>query len=325
MKYLMPKISVIVPVYNMALYLDDCIKSILIQDFDSFELLLVNDGSKDNSGGICDMYAGIDARVKVFHQENGGVTSARRLGVENARGEYICFVDGDDTLPMNALTLLYDRTKEYDLDILVTAKNFINFQKVKKIYNKIVGIMSSSEHAEGVLKGFCFGGPHGRLIKNTLFKSDVLSLPRDIIQNEDLIMNIRLGAHAQKIGIFNDIITYNYCRRGNSASSKRINFALYLKIIKEYEQAIKCIDGEHQNALTIRKVDLINVVNQTDKIKNKREIIEILNEAKKIDGVSLKTREKIYINLYPQYKVIISLYYKIRRGITFLKRIILEK
>lgn len=91
-----PKISVIVPVYNVEKYLSRCIDSILAQTFTDFELLLIDDGSKDKSGNICDEYAKKDSRIRVFHKENGGVSSARNLGLDNAEGEWILFVDADD-------------------------------------------------------------------------------------------------------------------------------------------------------------------------------------------------------------------------------------
>ena len=94
----MPKISVIVPVYNTEQYLHRCIDSILAQTFPDFELLLIDDGSKDNSGRICDEYAAKDSRIRVFHKENGGVSSARNLGLDTAQGEWIAFVDSDDWL-----------------------------------------------------------------------------------------------------------------------------------------------------------------------------------------------------------------------------------
>ena len=92
----MPVISVIGPVYNVEPYLAQCINSILSQSFEDFEVLLVDDGSKDKSGAICDEYARKDSGVRVFHKENGGVSSARNLGLDNVRGEWIAFVDSDD-------------------------------------------------------------------------------------------------------------------------------------------------------------------------------------------------------------------------------------
>ncbi len=91
-----PKISVIVPVYNTEQYLHRCIDSILAQTFTDFELLLINDGSTDSSGAICDGYAQKDSRIRVFHKENGGVSSARNVGLDNATGEWITFCDSDD-------------------------------------------------------------------------------------------------------------------------------------------------------------------------------------------------------------------------------------
>ena len=93
-----PKISIIVPVYNVEQYLRRCIDSILNQSFADFELLLIDDGSKDKSGAICDEYAAKDSRIRVFHKENGGVSSARNIGLENARGEWLSFIDGDDVI-----------------------------------------------------------------------------------------------------------------------------------------------------------------------------------------------------------------------------------
>lgn len=106
------KISVIVPVYNVELYLERCIKSILCQTYKDFELILVDDGSPDKSGEICDHYKNIDSRIRVIHKENGGLSDARNVGVLSAAGEYITFVDSDDYVSSNYLEyLLYLATK----------------------------------------------------------------------------------------------------------------------------------------------------------------------------------------------------------------------
>lgn len=91
-----PKISIVVPVYNAEKYLGRCINSILAQTFVDFEVLLIDDGSKDYSGNICDDYALIDMRIKVIHKKNEGVSTARNVGLDSARGEWIAFVDADD-------------------------------------------------------------------------------------------------------------------------------------------------------------------------------------------------------------------------------------
>ena len=108
-------ISVIVPVYNAEKYLHRCINSILAQTFVDIELLLIDDGSTDSSSVICDKYAKKDQRVRVFHKENGGVSSARNLGLDNAQGEWIAFVDGDDWVKETYLSNLLSHVRE-DID-----------------------------------------------------------------------------------------------------------------------------------------------------------------------------------------------------------------
>lgn len=112
-----PLVSIIVPVYNAGKYLNRCIDSILSQTMTDFELLLIDDGSKDNSGRICDEYAEKDARVRVFHKPNGGVSSARNLGLDNAKGKWITFVDADDRCSCNYLEHLLSKVDDTDLII----------------------------------------------------------------------------------------------------------------------------------------------------------------------------------------------------------------
>lgn len=111
-----PLISIVVPVFNAEKYLTACIDSVLGQSFSDFELLLIDDGSTDRSGEICDRYAARDNRIRVFHKPNGGVSSARNMGLDNACGEWVCFVDADDELPEEALCLDYDSC---DADLIV--------------------------------------------------------------------------------------------------------------------------------------------------------------------------------------------------------------
>lgn len=111
---MIPVISIIVPVYNVEKYLSQCIDSILAQAFIDFELLLVDDGSTDGSGRICDEYANKDARIQVFHKKNGGVSSARNIGLEHAQGEWITFVDSDDWLDLKYCQILWEEVQDVD-------------------------------------------------------------------------------------------------------------------------------------------------------------------------------------------------------------------
>ena len=112
----MPEISVIVPVYKAEAFLRKCTESVLTQTFSDLELILVEDGSPDRSGALCDEIAGEDSRVRVIHKENGGVSSARNLGMEQAAGTYIAFADSDDWLPPEALDVMLSALKENGAD-----------------------------------------------------------------------------------------------------------------------------------------------------------------------------------------------------------------
>lgn len=112
-----PEISVIVPVYKVEQYLPRCIQSILRQTYKNIEAILVDDGSPDGCGAICDEYAKEDSRVQVLHKPNGGLSSARNAGIEQARGHYIAFVDSDDWIDADMLEILYNAVKKYDAQI----------------------------------------------------------------------------------------------------------------------------------------------------------------------------------------------------------------
>ena len=120
----MPKLSVIVPVYNTEKYLRECVDSILAQTFTDFELILVDDGSTDSSGAICDEYAGKDPRIQVIHQKNGGITVARKSGVRAACGEYVTFVDSDDWIDKNMYhTMLTQEPADIVICNIIRARN----------------------------------------------------------------------------------------------------------------------------------------------------------------------------------------------------------
>lgn len=113
-----PLISIIVPVYNVENYIDKCLQSILNQSYENLEVLLIDDGSVDHSGEICDDYARIDKRIRVFHQINKGVSSARNKGLELSAGKYIVFIDADDYVKPDYLEILYGDMEEYQVDIV---------------------------------------------------------------------------------------------------------------------------------------------------------------------------------------------------------------
>ena len=198
-----PKISVVVPIYKAEKFLHCCVDSILSQTFEDFELLLVDDGSPDGSGEICDAYAKADSRVRVFHIANSGANRARALGVaESAECEFITFVDSDDSLPPTALQDLYALANE-EYDIIIG-----NYDRNPKQYES-----GEIDKLELVKKVFCSdiaSSPYAKLFRRELFDDKTFDLPRDFVMGEDLVMNLRLiFACRRKIRVA-PIIVYHY-------------------------------------------------------------------------------------------------------------------
>ena len=117
-----PRISVIVPVYNVEQYLPRCVESILAQTYENLEILLVDDGTKDNCGAICDAYARQDERVKVIHKENGGLSSARNAGIDVSTGEYFSFVDSDDWIEPDMYEKMMALTEKYGVRLVCAGR-----------------------------------------------------------------------------------------------------------------------------------------------------------------------------------------------------------
>lgn len=174
-----PLISVVVPVYKAETWLDECIKSLTSQTVSDYEVILVDDGSPDRSGELCDAYARRDGRLRVFHQANGGVTSARRAGVQAARGAWIAFVDADDYVASDYLERLYSRTA-LDVDIVCA-----NYGSEKRL--------SGLAYVSALLRSELPLGLPGKLFRRALFDAVRNDVPRSVTNGEDHILNVRLA------------------------------------------------------------------------------------------------------------------------------------
>lgn len=149
----MPEISVIVPVYKVEAYLDRCVKSIINQTFTDFELILVDDGSPDNCPKICDEWKKRDTRIHVIHKKNGGLSSARNVGLEIFKGNYVFFVDSDDWIEKDALEILYKVSKEKNADIVVGKHvETIQYGMCERNYSKKCSLYTKDEYLDMFLK-----------------------------------------------------------------------------------------------------------------------------------------------------------------------------
>ena len=193
-----PKISVIVPVYKAEAYLHRYVDSILAQTFQDFELLLVDDGSPDRSGEICDEYAKMDKRVRVFHKENGGVSSARQCGMDNALGEYAIHADPDDWVEPDMLEELYKKAKESDADMVI-CDFYYEFKNGTKYAKQRPTLLNHKVVLRGLLQQL-HGSCCNKLVRRACYSDFKIQFPLGLSFCEDLFVNICLLSHEIKVG-----------------------------------------------------------------------------------------------------------------------------
>lgn len=214
----MPKISVIVPIYNAEKTIRKCVDSLLAQTFQDFEILLIDDGSPDQCGAICDEYAKLDSRVRVIHQENQGVSAARQCGMDNAQGEYTIHTDPDDWVEPNMLEELYKKAKEDDADMVI-CDFYINTYKGQKYIKQ----QPSSLDRKVVLREL-FTRLHGsccnKLIRLESFKRNKVRFPNGINFCEDLYVNTAMLLSDIRVSYLNKAF-YHYEKNNSDSLSRR--------------------------------------------------------------------------------------------------------
>lgn len=207
-------ISVIVPVYNAEKYLHRCIKRILAQDYTDFELLLIDDGSTDNSGTICDEYTIKDNRIRVFHKENGGVSSARNWGLDNAIGEYIMFVDSDDYMLPGMLDVMLSTLESKKADLVVCGTTETGGGYWRPIADVDYSINQLKENFVSLLHTELLSPPW-----NKIYKKDIIGNNRfceDISFGEDLLFNIQYLEKCENISFIKESPFYHEKENENS-------------------------------------------------------------------------------------------------------------
>lgn len=211
------KISVIIPVYNVEPFLPACLDSVLAQSHRDMEIILVNDGSADDSGAICDRYAALDDRIRVLHKENGGVSSARNRGLELATGELISFIDSDDTLDPDMYERLVHYMQVHGADISHCGYKHLVRDEVRLINDtRQVRPQTREEALECLISGRLFSGSLWcKLFRRELL--DGLSFREDLKNNEDILFCFEIFNRSQ-CSVFADFPLYNYyARLGTSA------------------------------------------------------------------------------------------------------------
>lgn len=226
----MPKVSIIVPVYKAEKYLRECIDSIISQTFNDWECILVDDGSPDNSGKICDEYAVNDSRLLVIHKENGGVSSARNAGLDIAEGEWITFVDSDDCLYSNALEQWIVTAESNDLDLVQCHYNRV--YKAGEFCNSSTIPLSTYEYADSEDYLVCVGG---NLFKSSIIMENNMRFDGTIRYGEDQLFIYNFMISCRKIQRISDVL-YFYRDNNQSATSQKQKSKDLLNSIKELNE-----------------------------------------------------------------------------------------
>lgn len=236
----MPKLSVVVPVYKVEQYIHQCVNSILYQTFTDFEIILVDDGSPDKCGEICDEYAKKDSRIKVIHKENGGLSDARNFGIDVAKGDYITFVDSDDDIDKNMYQDMIYFLEKNKLDIICCDTFLIRGDRKKfrprydsdKIFNKNEAIIE-------ILNGNLDNAAWNKIYKRYLFEN--IRYPKGRIY-EDVATTYKLVYLANKVGYLKKPYYHYYKRKGSivaSAFNSKSRYDCFLGYKERVEFAVK--------------------------------------------------------------------------------------
>lgn len=235
-------VSIIVPVYNTEKYLDECIQSILDQTYSNFELLLINDGSSDRSGEICDKYALKDERIKVFHQKNEGVSTARNLGLDHATGEWITFVDSDDYIGQDYISEFVKLEREENIIYLNTTK-IINGNKTN-----IFSIKNSSYTIKNFVNKYMItslGYVHSKFFKRKPIHEHKIRFDNNLSFAEDCLFILELLKFSDSI-FLSDINKYYYRDTPGSLVKKIYSYEKELYLLKQAKAKIQEIFECHK-------------------------------------------------------------------------------
>lgn len=247
-----PKISIIVPVYKAENYIHRCIKSLLSQTFTDFEILLINDGSPDKSGEICNEYAKSDKRIRVFHKENGGVSSARQCGIDNAKGEYTIHVDPDDWVEPTMLEELYLKAVEENADMVI-CDMIKYYSNDKQIYIKQQP--SSLEHQIVLeelfkhLQGSCCN----KLIRKSCYDNYNIEFPKRFNLYEDLYICTCILKHPIKVSYLAKSFYFYDLSANTNSMVKRIDYKTLQEDKVFYETMTKVLENNISAYLLFKK------------------------------------------------------------------------
>ena len=310
-----PLISVIVPIYNVKKYLCECVDSIINQTYKNLEIILVDDGSPDDCGKICDDYAKRDSRIKVIHKENGGLSDARNVGMDLSSGEYLIFVDSDDYMTNDSIEYLYNLIRSVNADIAIGGVERFNDLDKSVISTTYTGISDEKVMDKmDAMKDFFLNGcaAWARIYKKSIHND--IHFPKGEI-NEDEAIVLELLDRCDKI-VKSNMIVYKYRFRPNSITSvdfsvKKLDWYYHCKANLEYiKKNFPDIKVYAENRYVLSIIWCLNNMTVNPK-KYKKEIKNLRDELKKHIGTQSQRKERIrvifLVYLYYVYATVVRI------------------
>ena len=338
-------ISIIVPIYKVEKQLDRCIKSILNQTFINFELILVDDGSPDNCGKICDEYKRKDKRVKVIHKENGGLSDARNTGLNIATGKYIGFVDSDDIIHPEMYERMYNCINKYNADIVQCKfkkfKSIEDINKLSNINNANIEYYTSKEAIIDMIDNNKINvNTWNKLYKRELFENE--RFPKGKI-HEDEFLTYKLIYKSNKVAYINEELYYYY--QNDNGIMNGSNLLKRLDRIEALEERSnfflkygdKDLYDKSNTALFFALNKLYFIFKRNKQLKKEITYINLLKDKiiktasilsdnvylskQNIKIVNLINKRKVFINIYYIQNWLLSIFYRFRDKINNYKKI----
>lgn len=220
-----PLVSVIVPVYNVEQYIHKCIDSILKQQYENLEIIIVDDGSPDHSGNIADEYALLDKRIKVIHKANSGVASARNVGIREAKGEFILFVDSDDWISEDHVKHLMKLQQIKNADLCMTTEFYTQKTDIQTKNEKILTI-SPVAAATLLISPKMVVGSYNKLYRRSWLAANKMQQNEKLYSGEGLHFIVTAAQHANYVTISNRKIYY-YRRNVSESATTKFNIKMY--------------------------------------------------------------------------------------------------
>lgn len=287
----MPTISVIVPVYKVERYIRRCVDSIISQTFNDWELILVDDGSPDNSGAICDDYAVQDERIRVIHKENAGVSAARNDAIIAAKGEYMTFVDSDDWLEPECLEVCIKEMQRHDIDLLQFGFKRID-RDGKHLSIKELG-SETMNMPDYVKAGNILVCVWGGIYKTNIIKEHGIAFRQDLKLAEDQVFVYNYFIHCKNIKSITPLF-YNYYLNSESATqnSKTVDV---VDSITALDQTISLHPAFYEPIKKVISVLLVSILINHDLTARQFHILLSQHSEQKFDRISLKLYRKLAV------------------------------